>query len=122
MEARLAGRVTTPTTTDTNNGMGGVNPRELTPETYEYYCRLYLIERIHAIIPATSPLNYGNVAKLINCIDPILFENLNLETNKLLLLNKIYSLFMSATNEEISREFLYKHVSHIASYDPALYE
>jgi hypothetical protein len=122
MEARLTGRVATPTATSTNNGVGGVNPRELTPETYEHYCRLYLIERIYEVIPGTSTTSYGNVAKLINCIDPILFENLNLETNKLLLLNKIYSLFMSASNEEISREFLYKQVSHIASYDPALYE
>ena len=126
MEARLAGRVLTPAQTPngtpTNNGMGGVNPRELTPDKYEYYCRLYLIERIYSVIPGTSGLTYGCVAKLINSIDPILFEDLHLETSKLLLLNEIYSSFMSASNEEISREFLYNHVCHIASYDPALYE
>ena len=41
---------------------------------------------------------------------------------KILLLNQIYALFMEATNEEISKEFLYEKISHIASYDPALYQ
>ena len=114
MEVKLTG--------GTNNmNMGGVNPSELTPETYVYYCKLYLIERIAEVIPSTSITEYGDVCKLINCIDPILFKNLQLETNKLLLLNKIYSLFMEGTKEELSREFLYEKVCHIAKYNPELY-
>lgn len=128
MQVKLTGGLSMPTPQTMNNtivipnnGMSRVNPKELTPEKYEYYCRLYLIENIYSIIPSMSSLTYGCVAKLINCIDPILFEGLNVETNKLLLLNEIYSLFMSASNEEISREFLYEQVTHISKYDPALY-
>lgn len=115
MEARL-------TRGTANNVSGGVDPRELTPETYQYYCRLYLIERIYEVTPATSLIEYGHVAKLVNCISPILFKNLQLETNKILLLNEIYSTFMEATNQPISRQFLYEKICHIASYDPALYQ
>lgn len=115
MEVRLTGGNTKP-----NTVTGRVNPAELTPETYEYYCRLYLIERIYEEIPITSVLEYGHVAKLINSISSTLFKNLQLETNKILLLNKIYSLFRSASNEEISREFLYEKMVHLASCDPYL--
>ena len=101
--------------------IGKVNPRDLTPETYEYYCRLYLIERIYEVIPVTSEIEYRHVAKIINAIDPVLFRNLNVETNRILLLNEIYSRFMTNTDEQLSREFLYDKVAHIASYDPALY-
>ena len=81
-----------------------------------------LIEHIAKVIPSTSFTEYGHVAKLINCIDPVLFRNLQSETMKILLLNQIYALFMEATNEEISKEFLYEKISHIANYDPALYQ
>ncbi len=117
MEARLTGGQTTGGVTTS-----GINPRELTPDTYQYYCRLYLIEHIAKVIPSTSFTEYGHVAKLINCIDPVLFRNLYLETNKILLLNQIYALFMEATNEEISKEFLYEKITHIANYDPVLYQ
>ena len=116
MEVRLTGGATNYATT------GRVNPKELTEDTYEHYCRLYLIERIYEIIPSTSNLEYGHVSKLINCISSSLFKNLQLETNKIILLNKIYSLFREATNEIISHEFLYNQMVHIASYDPALYK
>ena len=116
MEARLTGGSPSGVTT------GGINPRDLTPETYKYYCRLYLIEHISKVIPSTSNIEYGHVAKAINCIDPVLFENLHLETMKILLLNQIYALFMQAANQEISKEFLYEKISHIASYNPELYK
>ena len=115
MEVKLTGGTQT-------NIFGNINPKELTEETYEYFCRMYLIERIYEIIPVTSEIEYGHISKLINCISPVLFKNLNLETNKILLLNKIYSLFMEATNEQLSREFLYEKMVHIASYDPALHK
>ena len=117
MEARLTGGQTAGGVTTS-----GINPRELTPDTYQYYCRLYLIEHIAKVIPSTSFTEYGHVAKLINCIDPVLFRNLQSETMKILLLNQIYALFMESTNEEISKEFLYEKISHIANYDPALYQ
>ena len=113
MEARLSGG--TP-----NVVIGRINPKDLNEDTYEYYCRLYLIERIYEIIPATSEIEYKHVAKIINSIDTILFKNLYVETNKILLLNQIYSLFMQLSNEEISRVFLYERITHLASYDPAV--
>ena len=115
MQIRLTGG--TPNTT-----IGRINPKELTPETFEYYCRLYLIERIYEVIPVTSEIQYGNVCNLINSVDSILFNNLQIETNKILLLNQIYALFMQLSNEALSREFLYEKVSHLASYDPVLYK
>lgn len=100
---------------------GRINPKELTPDTFPFYCRLYLIENIYKVIPATSEIEYKHVSQLIHCISPILFKNLKCETNKILLLNEIYSLFMELSNEAFSREFLYGLVTHIASYDPELY-
>lgn len=96
---------------------GVIKQDELTPETYLYYCRLYLIEHISNNV--SSNINYGIVSKTIHRIDPILFKNLNLETNKILLLNQIYSFFMEE-NERISQEFLYEKISHIANYDPEI--
>ena len=90
MEARLSRG---PVKVQNGVSVSRVNPKELTPETYEHYCRLYLIENIYETIHSTSCLDYGCVSKLINSIDPILFKNLNLETNKLLLLNKICNNF-----------------------------
>ena len=116
MEAKLTGRTTETTM------LGKVNPRELNETTYYYYCTLYLTERIYEVIPVTSDIQYGDVAKLINAINPELFERLYVETNKVILLNQIYSLFMQASNEELSREFLYNHVTHLSKYDPELYE
>lgn len=113
MEARLSGGKTHVSTT-------GINPADLTPDTYEYYCRMFLIERIYEIIPIVSNIQYGDVSRLINRVDSILFKDLHLETNKILLLNRIYCLFMESTNQMISKEFLYEKVSHIAKYDPAL--
>jgi hypothetical protein len=97
-----------------------VNPAELNEETYDEYCRLYLIEKIYGAIPVTSPVGYKHVAKLINCIHPSLFKNLQTETAKLILLNKIYSLFMQL-DVELYRAFLYEQVTHISKYDPLLY-
>ena len=59
----------------TNQTVNGINPRDLTEETYDIYCRLYLIQNINEVIPITSLLNYGHVYKLINSIDPILFND-----------------------------------------------
>lgn len=115
MEARLTGGTQ-------NQVTGGVNPRELTPETYQYYCRLFIIKRIFEVVPPTSLIEYGHISKLINSIDPVLFKNLQLETNKILLLNEIYSTFMEALNFPLSEAFLYEKISHIASYDPVLYQ
>lgn len=115
MEVTLTGKVS-------DAAIGRINPKELTPETYIHYCRLFLTERVFEVIPQGSTTNYGHISKLINCIDPILFKNLNLETNKVLLLNKIYALFMEATEEQLSREYLYNKITQLASYDPALYQ
>lgn len=113
MEARLTGG--TP-----NVLTGRINPKELNEVTFKYYCRLYLIEKIYEVIPSTSQVQYKDVANIINSINTVLFEELNKETNVILLLNQIYSMFLSITNEELSRVFLYEKIKHIASYDPAI--
>lgn len=102
--------------------LGKVDPRDLNERTFYYYCTMYLTENIHAVIPVTSNLSYGTIAKLIASIDPELFDNLHIETNKIILLNQIYTAFMMASEEQISREFLYTLMCHIASYDPSQYE
>ena len=101
----------------------GINPKELTRETYLEYCELYLIDKIYAVIPITVPLSYNNVSKLIGCINTHLFLTLNTETSKLLLLNRIYTLFMEAGNFELSKEFLYELVKNldVSNYNPKLY-
>lgn len=101
-----------------NQTVNGINPKELTPETYDIYCRLYLIQNINDVIPVTCLLNYGHIYKLINAIDPILFKDFSSHTGKLLLLNEIYSTFMSF-NVELSREFLYNLLTHLAENNPA---
>ena len=93
-----------------NQTVNGINPRDLTPETYDIYCRLYLIQNITDVLPVTCMINYGSVYKLINSIDPVLFDDFRSHTAKLLLLNQIYSMFM-AVNVELSREFLYEKLS-----------
>ena len=97
------------------NNTSGINPKDLTKETYYVYCRLYLIQKIHDVIPISSLIEYRHIATLINGIDPFLFMNLHIETNKILLLNHIYSMFMSL-NAELSKEFLYDIMVHLASY------
>ena len=103
----------------TNQTVNGINPRELTPETYDIYCRLYLIQNINDVLDATCILNYSHVYKLIYSIDPILFDNFTTHTGKLLLLNQIYSLFMAA-NTELSREFLYQKLTYLANNHPSV--
>ena len=102
-----------------NSFAGKINPKELTEDTYEYYCRLFLIERINEVIPITSEVQYRHIVKIIHSVNPILFEKLHLETNKILLLNEIYSKFMMVTNEELSREYLYKQMVALADVDPS---
>lgn len=105
----------------TNQTVSGINPKDLTEETYDIYCRLYLVQKINEVIPVTCLLNYGHVYKLINSIDPVLFMDFKSHTGKLLLLNKIYSLFMSV-NVELSRQFLYEQISYLADNNPAYYK
>lgn len=101
----------------------GINPLELTKETYIEYCRLYLTDKIHAIVPIGSLLEYRHVSRIIKLIDSNLFLNLNTETGKLILLNKIYSLFMEAGNHQLSREFLHKLLDELdlSEYNKSLY-
>lgn len=97
-----------------------IDPKDLTEDKYIDFCKMYLTERIHEVIPPTELL-YRHVSKLIKCIRPVLFKDLYIETNKILLLNKIYSLFMEV-DVELSRAFLYEKVSYIAQYDPKLHK
>lgn len=97
MEAKLSGRV---------------NPMDLNNDTYPIYCQLYLIQNIYEIIPSTSLIEYRHVSGLIKLIPNVLYQNLNTETDKLLLLNKIYQLFMEF-GVELSREYLYQLVSNL---------
>ena len=95
-----------------------IKAEELTKETYPIYCRMFLTERMYKQVPITSPLNYGHIFTLVNGVEKVLFEQLNTETGKLLLTNRLYSMVMALTGEEFSREFLYGLVEEIASCMP----
>lgn len=97
--------------------VSGVNPLELTKETYDKFCRLYLIQEINNVIPITCPIQYRHIFKLINSISPALIDSLNTETGKVILLNEVYALFMSV-DAELSREFLYDTIEYIVSKYP----
>lgn len=101
-----------------DNKKGFIDPKELTTDTYIHYCRLYLTDRIWKLCPSTSVANYGHVNRLVNIIDYKLFKNLHLETNRVLLINYIYSTFLSCLEIELPREELYKFTEHLCSYDP----
>lgn len=97
----------------TVTGLG--KPSDLNKTTYEEYCRLYLIERINDVIPSlTSKITYNGIYRLINIIHSDLFTDLDNETTKIILLNKIYSLFMAQYNEILSREYLMDHLNHLS--------
>ena len=98
----------------------GINPTELNEESYIEYCRLYLIQRVYEVLSSYG-VEYGNIYRLINAIDPSYFDSLITETGKILLINKIYSIFMATYNMEISREYLYQHAENLAKYNPSLY-
>lgn len=103
-------------------GQGMINPKELTPETYRLYCELYLSQKIYEVIkPVSKDTNFRMVSRIIDCISASLYDNLNLETNKVLLLNKLYALFLQNLNLEISKEFLYNLVDHLANYASIMY-
>lgn len=109
MKVQLAGRYEEKTNDP-------IKQNELTAETYPYFCRLYLSK---FIAEEKGNIKYRVITAIINSIDPILFQNLKLETNKYLLLEQIYSLFMEE-DEKISREFLYDKISYISKFDPEL--
>lgn len=102
---------------NTPPNVSGVNPSELTKETYFKFCRLYLIQEINKVIPITCPIQYRHIFKLINSISPALFDSLHTETGKVILLNEVYALFMSV-EAELSREFLYGIINYIANKYP----
>lgn len=101
---------------------GQIDPRELNLETYYEYCQLYLGERIYEQIPITSPIDYRTVMKVLDCVSDVLLDNLNTETGKIILINKIYSLFRKICDVELSREFLYEQAVHLSKYDPSQYK
>lgn len=100
---------------------GILNPADLTADTYIHYCRLYLTDKIWALCPVASPINYGHVSRIVGLIDYKLFKNLNIETNKVLLLNYIYSTFLACTDYMLPKDKLYEFVDHLRTYDPSLH-
>lgn len=97
-----------------------IKPEEMTKEMFVIYARLYLTENMFKVVPSTSPLQYGHISTIINGIERVLFEKINTETGKLLLVNKVYSLIRSLTGEEFSKEFLYSLVETLASCMPEM--
>ena len=99
-----------------------IKSEELTPELFIVYCKLYIADNMYKQIPVTSQLNYNHISMLMEAIDDTLFRNINTETGKLLLANKIYSLVMRVSGEEFSREFLYKLADDLSQCMPEFEE
>lgn len=78
-------------------------------DEYEFdgFCRYFLIEKIYEVIPEDSEIEYRHVAKLINCLDPVLFKNLNTKTGRILLVTEIDTIFKEATCETIDEKLLH---------------
>lgn len=112
MRARIVRGNEEPTT-----GKGYINPKELTPETYKVYCEMYLGQKIYDVIkPSVSNVSFRMVTRVIDCVNYSLYNNLHLETNKVLLLNKLYTLFLQNMNIELPKDFLYNLTDHLAEY------
>lgn len=95
-------------------GIPKINPKELTRDLYLQYCRMYLTQKICEVIPSTSPTNEYHVKCSIEGVDTVLFDHIDTETGKLILVNAIYQMFTYVTEEELSREYLYELVSNLA--------
>lgn len=94
---------------------GNLNMDDLNIDTFPIFCRLYLVQEITKSLPNTCPIQYCHVTRLINSISPVLYENLNTEIGKILLLNEIYSLFMEV-EVKLSKDFLYNIVCYLSKY------
>lgn len=106
---------------------GKINPKDLTAETFQIFCELHLTEQIWGVVKGQVPIimigeevKYRHISKIVGCINPILYEGLNTETGKLLLLNQIYRLFMQLADIELYRPFLYEKVNYLASCHPSV--
>lgn len=94
---------------------GNLNMDDLNIDTFPIFCRLYLVQEITKSLPNTCPIQYCHATRLINSISPVLYENLNTEIGKILLLNEIYSLFMEV-EVKLSKDFLYDIVCYLSKY------
>ena len=95
------------------NYVSGVDFKNFNESTYEYYCRLYLIEEIYEIIPVDSEIDYGIVAKIICSLDPILFTRLNTDMGKVTMANEISRLFMFIGDTRLPEDLLIKFVTYL---------
>lgn len=96
---------------------GYASKEEMTTELYPLFCRLCITERIYKSLPSDTECTYGDVASFVDCVNSILYENLNTETGKVILLNEIYNLFMRI-NVELQKNLIYEIVDYLASYYP----
>lgn len=112
MEARIVGGQQQETKTL-------INPQELTPETYKIYCVLYLSEHIYNLIKDKTDVKYARVKRIVDATESVLLDNLHTQTNKVLLINKIYSLFLEYENIQLPKEYLNELVCYIASMNPS---
>lgn len=99
-----------------------INPKEFTNDTYVDFCRLYMIERMHEVTPINTMLDYKTITRLINSFEYSRWLKLINDTEKIVFINKIYNLCMAQTNgiEHYSREFLYDHLTYLATMYPSL--
>lgn len=94
-----------------------INRNEFTKETYVEFCRLYLNDKFYKEVPITCPLEYRHISKLINTISSTMFMDIRTETTQLVLINKIYSLFLSI-GVEYSKEFIHNCIIHLINNYP----
>ena len=85
-----------------------------TEDEFLNYCQNFLSEKIYEVIPQESDMKYRHVAQLINCLTLEMFRNLNIKTNRILLVVKINSLF-KAVNTSINENILHIAIESLAT-------
>lgn len=94
-----------------------INRDEFNKETYVEFCLLYLKDRFYKEVPITCPLEYRHISKLINTISSSMLLDIQTATTQLILINKIYSLFLSI-GVEYSKEFIHDCINHLINNYP----
>ena len=93
---------------------GILNPNELDYNSYLEYCQMYMTDHIHENIESAF-VSYADISKLINSLGLTMYEKLTTESGKIIVLNKIHQSF-KRVDIDISREFLYGLINHLAQY------
>lgn len=98
---------------------GKIEKEHLTRSSYIEFCRMYITENIFNELSVNYPITFLDISSKIKRIRNDMFSDLGTETSKMLLLNKIYYLFMEL-GFQLDKDFLYQKVNYITEFNPRL--